>query len=353
MKTPLPKATKPSHSTPESQLAGLTLTRENLRARQSAVAVEVEAALAARRKALIEGSSAAEVAKAEHACREIEGTAFGIADALAELDRRIAATEERIEAGRAAAQVEAVAAGLERDSDAIDAAAEKVRRAVEVLAKASEAFASAITPTAAPLFAKRDILGMRDSDSPEQVAAYLVGHMIATAMPQVEVSEAGRQEPFGYVSARRIEATEGGEPEKPLLTDPMRNRAASVRGGSSAPILARYSQPEPNFEPDRQEIQVYVTDDFSYVTKAGHVPELISAGQKHLPVPVAEEAIAQGMAHRTEPPNWSNVMRASQARTHHRTASEFEPLGFVLEKWRAAETERRREAWLAEQREAA
>lgn len=347
-------ATAKSEQTPEAQLAGLTLTRENLKARQSAVVVEVEVALAARRRALIEGASAAEAAEAERACREIEGTAFGITDALAELDRRIIATEERIEADRTAARVEAVAAELERDSAAIDAAAEKVRRAVEALAKASDAFAAAITPVAAPLFAKRDMHGLRDNEPPEQVAAFLVGHMIATAMPRIEVSEAGRQLRFGYVSARTIEATDGEEPAKALLTDPMRARAALVRGGEAPPILAHYNRPEPNFEPDRDEIQVYVTDEFSYVRKTDYLPELVSVRQQHLPTPVAEEAIAQGMAHRTEPPNWSNILRAAQARSGQpRSALEAEPLGFDLEQWRAAETKRRREAWLAEQQQAA
>lgn len=343
-----------SEQTPEAQLAGLTLTRETLKARQSAVEVEVEAALAARRKALIEGASAAEAAEAERACREIEGTAFGITDALAELDRRILATEERIEADRTAARVEAVAAELERDSAAIDAAAEKVRRAVEALAKATEAFTAAITPVAAPLFSKRDMHGLRDNEPPEQVAAYLVGHMIATAMPRIEVSEAGRQLRFGYVSARTIEATDGEEPAKALLTDPMRARAALVRGGGAPPILAHYNRPEPNFEPDRDEIQVYVTSEFSYLKKADHLPELVSVRLQHLPTPVAEEAIAQGLAERSMPENWASLMRGVQARSgQQRSVFEAEPLGFNLEEWRAAETKRRREAWHAELHHAA
>lgn len=347
-------ATAKLEQTPEAQLAGLTLTRENLKARQSAVAVEVEAALAARRRALIDGASAAEAAEAERACREVEGTAFGITDALAELDRRIAATEERIEADRAAAQVEAVAAELERDSAAIDAAAEKVRRAVEALAKASEAFAAAITPVAAPLFSKRDMHGLRDNEPPEQVAAYLTGHMLATAMPRIEISEAGRQLRFGYVGARTIEATDGEEPAKALLTDPMRARAALVRGGEAPPILARYLRPEPNFEPDREEIEVYVTSRFSYLKKTGYVPEIVSVRQQHLPIPVAEAAIEQGVAERDMPANWSNVMRAAQARAGDSySIFEVPPLGFNLEEWRAAETKRRREAWLAEQQQAA
>ena len=343
-----------SEQTPEAQLAGLTITRENLKARQSAVAIEVEAALAARRKALIDGGSAAEAAEAERACREIEGTAFGIADALAELDRRIAAAGERIEADRAAAQIEVTASKLELDSNAIDEAAEKVRRAVEALAKASDALAATITDTAAPLFAKRDMHGMRDGEPPERVAAFLVGHMIATAMPLIEVFEAGRQERFGYVSARPIEATAGGAPAKPLLTDPMRALAASVRGGEAPPILTRYRRPEPDFEPDREETEVYVTSMFSYVEKTGHVPNIVSVRRQSLPTPVAESAVAQGVAELDMPVNWQNVVRAAEARAGHgHNILEVPALGFSLEEWRAAETKRRRDAWLAEQRQAA
>ncbi|MCJ2077891.1 hypothetical protein MKK68_19965 [Methylobacterium sp. E-016] len=345
----------PPAASPEAELAGLVTTRANLQARRDALKVEVEQAIAARRALLIEGGGAAAISDAERACREAEGTAFGVDDALAEVERRIAATEERIREQRAASERETSATALERDGAAIDAAAEQVRQAVATLASATTALASAISPRAAPLFAKRDMHGVRNGEPPERIAAFLVGHMIATAMPLIEVAEAGRQERFGWVSRREIEPKDGNVPERPLLTDPMRDLAARVRGGEASPVLSAYHQPEPDFEPGREEIAVYVTSEFSYVRKTGYVAEVVSVTLASLPVPVAEQAIKRGVASRDEPDNWSALLRQAELRSRqHRNIFEYPPLGFNLEEWRAAETKRRRDAWLAEQgREAA
>ena len=339
----------------EEHLAGLFTTRANLQARRDALKIEVEQAIAARRALLIEGGGAAAISDAERACRDAEGTAFGVDDALAEVERRIATTEERIREQRAASERETTAAALERDGTAIDTAAEQVRRAVATLATAATALASAISPQAAPLFAKRDMHGARDGEPPERIAAFLTGHMIATAMPLIEVAEAARQERFGWVSAREIQASDGDAPEKALLTEPLRDLAARVRGGEASPVLGAYHRPEPDFEPDREEIAVYVTSEFSYIRKTGYVPEVVSVTLASLPAPVAEQAIKRGIASRGEPENWPSLLRQAEIRSRqHRNMFEYAPLGFNLEEWRAAETRRRRDAWLVEQgREAA
>ena len=340
---------------PEAELAGLVTTRANLQVRRDALKVEVEQAVAARRALLIEGGGAAAISDAERACRDAEGTAFGVEDALAEVERRIAATEERIREQRAASERETTAAALERDGTAIDTAAEQVRRAVATLATAASALASAISPQAAPLFAKRDMHGARDGEPPERIAAFLTGHMIATAMPLIEVAEAARQERFGWVSAREIQASDGDAPEKALLTEPMRELAARVRGGEASPVLGAYHRPEPDFEPDRGEVAVYVTSAFTYQKQADSLPEYVSVTRKSLPVPVAEEAIAQGMAAHDRPANWATLIQQAQARSSQGVnIHDLPALGFVLEEWRATEIKRRRDAWLAEQtREAA
>lgn len=339
---------------PEAELAGLITTRDNLRARQTALAAEVEQAVAARRELLIGNADAAAISGVERTCRELEGTALGVSDALAEVERRIQATEQRIEEARAAGEREAAAATLERDGKAIDTAADRVRRAVEDLAKAGDALAAAITPTSAPLFAKRDMTGVRNTEPPERVAAFLVGHMIATIIPALDVAEAGRQEKFGWISAKPIEATDGDEPAKVLLTDPMRMLAELVRSGETSPVLARTERPEPDFEPGYDEVEIFPLEEFTYLRRTGYLPEIVSVRQQRIPTPVAEEAIRQGLASRAMPENWATLLQQAAAGSRYgRSVFETAALGFNLEEWRAAEAKRRRDAWLAEQREAA
>lgn len=77
----MPKS-KPAASHFETELCGLTTTQANLLARQTALATDVEAAVARRREFLISGTNAARLAEVERTCRELEGTAFDITDAL-------------------------------------------------------------------------------------------------------------------------------------------------------------------------------------------------------------------------------------------------------------------------------
>ncbi|GJD40093.1 hypothetical protein [Methylobacterium bullatum] len=347
-------APQSSEATPENDLAGLMRTRENLQARQAALTTDTEKAMAERRALLIAGTDAAGIADAERRCREAEGAAFGITDALKEVDRLIADTEARIEQDRQANQREDVAARLERDSQAIDAAAAKVRKAVDDLAKANAALASAISPIAAPLFAKRDMHGMRDGDSPETIASFIVGYMLASTISTLEVSEAGQQMQFGWKSAKPIELTEGNAPAVPLLVAPMRELAERIRTGEASPDLRAYAEPEPNFDAHPGLVQIYVLQRFSYLTKREHVPELVSVSRTHLPEPVARLAIAQGVASETEPFNWRRLSEASQSGPQQNIPlSAYPPIGFVLEDWKKAEAEKARNAWLAERRQAA
>ncbi|KAB7782290.1 hypothetical protein [Methylorubrum populi] len=343
----------PAAGSLESELAGLLTTRDNLQARQTALTTELEQAVARRRELLIQGSDAAAIAEAERACREVEGTAAGIADALAEVERRISGTEAKIEEARIAGEREAAAATLERDSKAIDAAAERVRQAVADLAKAHAALGGAISVTAAPHFSKYDFAGRRDGESPERVAAYLTGHMLSTALPDLAVSEAGRQEQFGWVDAKPIEATAGDAPAKALLTEPMRELAGQIRAGETSPDLPRFHRPEPNFEPQIEEVQIYAREPFQYVGATGS-RQMVSSPVAHVPEMVAERAIEMGLASRAETlawrKNWPGHHHGSASATTQRIGwDECVSIDFDLGAWRRAEAQRRREAWLAEQ----
>lgn len=347
MRKPKPPAETTSH---ETELAGLVTTRDNLQARQTALAVELEQAVVRRREVLIQGSDAAAIAEAERACRDVEGTAAGIADALAEVERRIGAAEAKIEDARIIGEREAAAATLERDGKAIDAAAERVRQAVAALATAQAALADAITVTSAPHFGKYDFAGRRNREAPEVVAAYLTGHMIATTLPGLDVSEAMRRiSSGGWTDRRLIEPTEHELPAKALLTDPMREAAARVRAGEASPDLPRFHRPEPDFTPAVHEVQVYVLQPFRYGTGEGRMPAIVTRVIDRVPVPVAERAIAAGLASEAEPPNLANLRARRPAVTNGVNIFDFHDLGFDIAEWKAEEVARRRAAWLAEE----
>lgn len=341
---------KPASGTLESELTGLVTTRDNLRARQTALVAELEQAVARRREVLIQGSDAAATAEAERACRDVEGTAAGIADALAEVERRIGATEGKIEDARIIGEREAAAATLERDGKAIDAAAERVRQAVAALAAAQAALAGAITVTSAPYFDKRDFAGRRSREAPEHVAAYLTGHMIATMLPGLDVSEGMRKiTGGGWTDRHLIEPTEHELPAKALLTDPMREAAAQVRAGEASPDLPRYHRPEPDFTPSVPTVRVYVLTPFRYGTGEGRMPAIVTHVVEHIPAPVAERAIAQGLASNGEPNNLENLRARRPHAINGTNVFDFHDLGFDLAEWKAEEIARRRAAWLAEQ----
>ncbi|KQO93332.1 hypothetical protein [Methylobacterium sp. Leaf91] len=340
---------QPSTGTPDNDLAGLIRTRENLQARQVTLAADTEKAMAERRALLIAGVDAAGIADAERRCREAESAAAGIADALSEVDRLIAEAEARIEEARQADERKSAADRLERDSHAIESAAAKVRKVVDDLAKANAALASAISPVAAPLFGKRDMHGPRDGEAPETIAAYITGHMLATTIPTIEVSEAGKNMGFGWVSPKPIEITDGDAPAVPLLVAPMRELAERIRSGEATTDLRAYVEPEPNFEVHPGEIRIYALTRFSWKRRADSVPDIVEVSHASLPEPVARLAIAQGVASETEPYNWRQLREASRARgSQGIPVSQFPFIGFVLSDWVKGETEKARNAWLAE-----
>ncbi|AWI89224.1 hypothetical protein C0214_13720 [Methylobacterium sp. DM1] len=351
----MPKPKPAATATLEAELSGLLTTRDNLRARQSTLAAELEQVVARRREVLIQGSDAAATAEAERACRDVEGTAAGIADALAEVERRIGAAEDKIADARIAGEREVAAATLERDGKLIDAAAERVRQAVAALAAAQAGLAGAITVTAAPHFGKHDFGGRRSGEAPKVVAAYLTGHMIATALPGLDVSEAMRKiSSGGWTDRRLIEPTEHELPAKTLLTDPMREAAAQVRVGEASPTLPRFHRPEPDFTPEVSNVQVYVLQPFRYGTGEGRMPAIVTTVISTIPVPVAERAIAAGLASEVEPSNLASLHARRPAAITGVNVFAFHDLGFDLADWKAGEAARRRATWLAEQdREAA
>ena len=178
----MPKSKPVTQSTIEDQLTGLITTRTSLQARQAALAADVEKAVTVRRKLLIEDGDSAAIAEAERACREIEGTAYGISDALAEIERRIAEAEARIEVARVDAERERVAGGLEQNASDIEAAATNLAKALASVAKAHAMLGITISAAAAGQFDP-----IQGPAGPVAIANALLLQGFAQAMPELEI----------------------------------------------------------------------------------------------------------------------------------------------------------------------
>lgn len=189
-------------STLDSELAGLVTTRDNLQARQTAIAVELEQAIARRREVLIQGSDAAATAEAERACRDVENTAAGISDALAEVERRIVATERRIETERQTAEIEAVAAGLERNATEIQKAGDRLAKALTEVAQVHAALATTISGAAAAQFDQ-----INGPAGPVEIANHLLLQGLVQVLPRLEIR--GEIKPWSLYSMQaQIEAAD-------------------------------------------------------------------------------------------------------------------------------------------------
>lgn len=324
---------------PEADLAGLATTRTNLLARQTTLAAEVEAAVAHRRTVLIENGSAAAVADAERACREVEGTAFGVADALAEVDRRIAAAEARIEAERTAAAVEAAAAGLERDAAAIERAAIGLVRALAEVAKARTVLVGAISGEAAAQF---DRSGDR-RPGPAEIGDDFLARGFTHIAPRLDVHVQLR--PWSLYSYHG--AVEGADPGEVAaeFADRLRDVAEQVRRGEVEPILpvGHDAVPEPTITVPETEIHVIAP--FFYLDALGH-RRMVTSPVTSVPAPVAERAVEAGLAALEETPEWRRArMRdagpASATVDQRVRWEDCADLGFDLRAWR---TERLAEA---------
>lgn len=339
---------KPTTAGPEAELVGLVATRTTLQARQVALTVEVKQAVAARRALLIEGGAAAAVADAERTCREIEGTAFGVADALMEVERRIVDAEARIEAARVTAGREAVAGDLERNAAEIEKATAGLAKAIGDVVKAHASLTGAIGDRAAAQFDPA-----RGIASPAGIADALMLQGLAAGLPNLDVRADIR--PWSpYSMIERVEAadplgiaTEYGQR--------LREVAGKVRSGEMDRDLPAHHEPQPDFSPNSDETEIFVLAPFRYLRAANDLV-MVTSSRTRVPAPVAERAIDLGLATDRETQEWraahydGGPLANPPIRIDREDCADIE---FDLATWRKAEADRRRSAWLAEQRPAA
>ena len=337
MKTPSKSATL-SPSTPEATLAGLVMTRANLQARHSAVAVEVEQAVATRRRLLIDGADKSGLADADRACREIESTAFGIADALAEVERRIASTEARIAGDRERAHVESVAAGLERNASEIESGAAALGKALAEVARCKTNLTVAMSGAAAGQFDPVNGLAM-----PSQIAAEFTMQGLIHALPDIEFHAVLK--PWSGYDYRQPVAGIDPVVSAAEFADRIRATAGQIRAGEIGPALPEGYEPEPSFQADRRETQVYVLAAFFYQNRGVRVMVTSGSQPRLLPAPVADLALANDLASIEAPPK-RNIGSAALVDTSSRWEDCID-LNFDLSAWQAENVEAQRAAFRA------
>ncbi|WP_132254375.1 hypothetical protein [Methylobacterium segetis] len=327
----MPRAkTAETATSPEAELAGLIATRTNLQGRQAALAVEVEQAVAARRELLIQGADAAAISGAERTCRELEGTAFGIADALAEVERRIADAEARIETARTDAEVEAATGALERDAVEIERASLALTKAIREVARAHATLGAAITGPAAGQFDP-----LYGPAGPAAVANNLVLQGLMQAMPALGIH--AEIKPWSPYSMR--EAIEGADPVAIAAEfgQRLRETADKVRRreiGHDLPV-GYDLVPLPSLTVEEQ--QIYVITPFQY-QRQGNRREMVTSHITHVPRPVAERAIELGVAAADETQAWRVARRREagnlNASTNSYSWDDCVDIEFDLDTWR-------------------
>ncbi|WP_264047969.1 hypothetical protein [Methylobacterium flocculans] len=344
----MPKSKPVTQSTIEDQLTGLITTRTSLQARQAALAADVEKAVTVRRKLLIEDGDSAAVAEAERACREIEGTAYGISDALAEIERRISETEARIEAARVDAERERVVGGLEQNASDIEVATANLAKALAAVAKAHSMLAITISGAAAGQFDPA-----YGTASPVDIANALVLQGLVHALPGLEVH--AEINPWSLYSMRQ--PVEGTDPAATAAAFGQRLRevADQIRRQEIGQDLPVHHDALPDFSPANDEVLIFVISPFQYIG-ADRVQTMVTSPSTHLPVPVAERAIELGVASDHQSREWKAAHQDAGLHASVRGSVGWEDcvdIEFDLAAWRRAETERQRGAWLTDQRQAA
>ncbi len=249
-----------STATVQTEIATLDKRRLSLEARHSKAAAASLNAVAARRVLLTETDEpdAKALDAADRAVREAEDAKEGAADALREVESRIADARDRLARLQAAEERERQAVAIEASAAAADKAIDRIRKAASDIDNARADLAAALLPDAVACYAPParppvdympnylttalyyDYQGkpMHDTLGPEQVAARIVGHIVSTVMPDlgiVRAADAAVPRANGQPTAILAPIADA-EAAHALLTDPMRAAAAGVRSTLDAPV---------------------------------------------------------------------------------------------------------------------
>lgn len=252
----------PNPSTPlataEADLIVLVQREDGLRQRHSAAETTLLAVRGERRALLTESDnpSAPALAKGDKAVRDALDTRDALADALAEIESRIADKRDQIARLQDAENRERRAADLDTIAAKVDDAARRITTAAHQIAAARADLAAALTDDTASAYvpAVRDLpdymtdpsLGIPFVMMPgsdyirsftalpiDVVASRFAGHIIAPALPSLglaDAAEAHNPHPGGAITPT-LAPVDTAETVTALLAGPLRIAAAKLRSG--------------------------------------------------------------------------------------------------------------------------
>lgn len=243
-------------------------------------------------------------------------------DTIAELEQQITELRGSLAAEEDKARREAEAKRLEAAADGVDVAADDLRKATAAVAAAAAKMQRAL-PKEIALVESRSWARLpgdrdphRDAYTAEELVAAVVAEALASVRPSLFVE---RSEPnCGSVALLRmsnvaapVPAYRLDGPVEPavengaelLISRRLRSLAATIRSGGD---LKKRNEPTdaPNPPaPNAGDVEIFVTSPIAYAEDASGRRRLLGGRWVHrVPDAVAEEAVARGLAHRTDTP---------------------------------------------------
>lgn len=337
------KADSPQQPT-EDQIRGLETTKASLEARIPALETARSAALDRRRETLIAGGDAADAAQA---ARAAEDDLAAVADALAEVDRRITEAVAKREAEDVQARREVVATALEADADRIVVAATAMAEAAEALTRAHAKMLLAVSGRAAPL-----IVEHRTDLSPKDFADGVLLQAVAAAVPGLHFE--ADIFPGHYTSSSRVEGRGAGDAGE-IAAERLQDAAVRVRSEELPADLSEWQVAGPAIRvKEPKPVPVHPLRCFAWVDDRGQQRRSTPV-DGFMPEPVVRAAIAAGVA--VDQPTMATE-RAKRDWEMRRDGVSIErlfegvdivDLGVNLQAARKAEEQRQRDAWQAAQ----
>lgn len=272
-----------------------------------------ESALAERRTAIIEGDDVSG-REAERRLLGAERQIVSFADALAELDARIAATQESIAADTLQAEREAAARERDAAADKIETAAIRLERAAEVLAREFGAFVDVIDVELLDVRPYQKLLGVGAPMDASAVARSILAQGLFHLSPDMFRTETptigGYREHMLEVNFLRSDGTlthqfekHAAGPDIPALSGaadaiavaPLRSRAADIRAGRTSPERKLKIQPPAVQRRTWPTVEVVFAKGVTWIDDSGTLI-MRPDGRWTVPVPVADAAFAAGVA---------------------------------------------------------
>lgn len=263
--------------------------------------------------------------RADSAVRNATDDVAALADAIQELERRKDEAHGHLAAVRGQAIRDAAASERETAAAAVERGAVDLDRAIEALATAFEAVADAVPPGAISVKSHVPYWGRsEDSLSAYDVARAVVAEGLYRRCPEIfHVVEHGGEYrtinlplshrlPDGaldrHVPVQGATFSHSSAAAQALLVDPLRRSADAIRRGELSPDLPVAPVAESWPEVHVPSTSLVLARAISWAGVNG-VPQHASAGGCELPEPIAEAALAAGLAYPADSDDGRSILR--------------------------------------------